>query len=83
MNDNYALNMVERIYSASKINREKSPDDEEKVKEKKKDITNNYKINNLKKMNKINHDKIIKMGEILIQEKDRLFKQSKKVQNII
>ncbi len=83
LNDNYALNMVERIYSANKINREKSPDDEEKVKEKKKDITNNYKINNLKKMNKINHDKIIKMGEILIQEKDRLFKQSKKVQNII
>lgn len=83
LNDNYALNMVERIYSASKINREKSPDDEEKVKEKKKDITNNYKINNLKKMNKINHDKIIKMGEVLIQEKDRLFKQSKKVQNII
>ena len=83
LNDNYALNMVERIYSANKINREKSPDDEEKVKEKKKDITNNYKINNLKKMNKINHDKIIKMGEVLIQEKDRLFKQSKKVQNII
>lgn len=83
LNDHYALTMVERIYSASKINREKSPDDEEKVKEKKKDITNNYKIVNLKKMNKINHDKIIKMGEVLIQEKDRLFKQRKKVQNII
>ena len=82
LNDHYALTMVERLYSASKIDREKSPDDEEKMKEKK-DITNNYKIVNLKKMNKINHDKIIKMGEVLIQEKDRLFKQNKKIQNII
>lgn len=82
LNDHYALTMVERLYSPSKINREKSPDDEEKLKEKK-DITENYKIVNLKKMNKNNHDKIIKMGEVLIQEKDRIFKQSKKVQNII
>ena len=78
----YALTMVERLYSASKIDREKSPEDEEKVKEKK-GIANNYKIVNLIKMNKINHDKIIKMGEVLIQGKDRLFKQNKKIQNII
>ena len=49
----------------------------------KKGIANNYKIVNLIKMNKINHDKIIKMGEVLIQGKDRLFKQNKKIQNII
>lgn len=83
LNDHYALTMVERLYSASKINKEKSPEDEEKLKEKTKDITNNYKIINLKKMNKNNHDKIIKIGEVLIQEKDRLFKQSKKIQSII
>ena len=82
LNDHYALTMVERLYSASKIDREKSPEDEEKVKEKK-GIANNYKIVNLIKMNKINHDKIIKMGEVLIQGKDRLFKQNKKIQNII
>jgi hypothetical protein len=82
LNDHYALTMVERLYNSSKIYREKSPEDEEKLKEKK-DITNNYKIVNLKKMNKINHDKIIKMGEVLIKEKDRLFKQNKKVQNIL
>lgn len=72
MKDEYALRMVERLFSAHKINKEKVPDikdfirDDREKKHKKKIIT-------LRKKTKFNHDKIVKMGIFLSKEKDKFF----------
>jgi hypothetical protein len=77
MKDDYALQMVERLYSAHKISREKAPELKDVVKEDR-EIKHKKKIIVLRKKTKFNHEKIIKMGVFLTMEKDKLFKKHKK-----
>lgn len=75
MKDDYALEMVDRLYSAHKINKEKAPEIKEVVRE---DRENKHKkkIIALRKKTKFNHDKIIKMGFFLSMEKDKFFQKN-------
>ena len=72
INDDYALQLVERLFSAHKISKEKPPELKEVFKEDK-EIKHKKKINTLRKKAKYNHDKIIRMGFFLAKEKDRFF----------
>ena len=72
MKDEYALKMVERLYSAHKINREKVPEIKEVVKEDRENKQKN-KIITLRKKAKFNHEKILKMGLFLTKEKEKFF----------
>ena len=78
MKDDYALEMVERLYSAHKISREKAPEIKEDIKEDK-EIKNKKKVITLRKKTKSNHEKIVKMGLFLAMEKDKFFKNHKKL----
>ena len=72
MKDEYALKMVERLYSAHKINREKVPEIKEVIKEDRENKQKN-KIITLRKKAKFNHEKILKMGLFLTKEKEKFF----------
>lgn len=78
MKDDYALEMVERLYSAHKINREKAPEIKEVIKEDR-EIKHKKKVITLRKKTKSNHEKIVKMGLFLTMEKDKFFKNHKKL----
>ena len=75
--DDYALELVERLFSAHKISKEKSPKIKEVVKEER-EKKYKKKINDLRKKTKFNNDKIIRMGIFLTKEKDRFFAINKK-----
>ena len=77
MKDDYALQLVERLFSADKISKEKPPDVRETIKEER-ERKENKKIITLRKKTKFNHEKIIKMGISLTKEKDRFFQKNKK-----
>ena len=77
MKDDYALQMVERLYSAHKISKEKPPDIKETVKEDR-EQKHIKKLIALRKKTKFNHEKIVKMGFFLTKEKDKFFKKNKK-----
>ena len=77
MKDDYALQLVERLFSADKISKEKPPDVRETIKEER-ERTENKKIITLRKKTKFNHERIIKMGISLTKEKDRFFQKNKK-----
>lgn len=80
MNDEYALRMVERLYSANKIRKQKEPDVDTMSLREKEELKNKKKIITLRKQAKINHEKIIKMGISLTKEKDKFYKKNKKAQ---
>ena len=77
MKDDYALQLVERLFSADKISKEKPPDVRETIKEER-ERKENKKIITLRKKTKFNHERIIKMGISLTKEKDRFFQKNKK-----
>ena len=76
MKDDYALQMVERLFSAHKISKEKPPEIRETIKEER-EKKHHKKIITLRKKTKFNHERIIKMGISLTKEKDRFFKKIK------
>ena len=78
MKDEFALQMVERLYSAHKISREKAPELKEVLKEER-EKKHKKKIISLRKKTKDNHEKIVKMGFFLSLEKDKFFLNNKKV----
>lgn len=78
MKDDYALQMVERLFSAHKISKEKPPDIRETIKEER-EKKENKQIITLRKKAKFNHERIIKMGISLTKEKDRFFQKNQKI----
>lgn len=78
MKDDYALQLVERLFSAHKINKEKPPEVRETIKEER-ERKEKKQIITLRKKAKFNHERIIKMGISLTKEKDRFFQKNQKI----
>ena len=78
INDDYALEMVDRLFSKDKIKRQRMPEIKETVKEIK-EAKEHKNINVVRNRAKNNHDKIIRMGFYLEREKEKfLIKNNKK-----
>ena len=61
MRDEYALEMVDKLFSRDQLSRNKMPGLKETVKERR-EIREHRFVNILRNRAKINHDKIIRMG---------------------
>ena len=78
ISDDYALEMVDRLFSKDKIKRQRMPEIKETVKEIK-EAKEHKNINVVRNRAKNNHDKIIRMGFYLEREKEKfLIKNNKK-----
>ena len=77
MRDEYALEMVDKLFSRDQLSRNKMPGLKETVKERR-EMREHRFVNILRNRAKINHDKIIRMGFYLAKEKEKFYLKNKK-----
>ena len=77
MRDEYALEMVDKLFSRNQLSRNKMPGLKETVKERR-EMREHRFVNILRNRAKINHDKIIRMGFYLAKEKEKFYLKNKK-----
>ena len=77
MRDEYALEMVDKLFSRDQLSRNKMPGLKETVKERR-EMRDHRFVNILRNRAKINHDKIIRMGFYLAKEKEKFYLKNKK-----
>ena len=77
MRDEYALEMVDKLFSRDQLSRNKMPGLKETVKERR-EMREHRFVNILRNRAKINHDKIFRMGFYLAKEKKKFYLKNKK-----
>ena len=77
MRDEYALEMVDKLFARNQLSRNKMPGLKETVKERR-EMREHRFVNILRNRAKINHDKIIRMGFYLAKEKEKFYLKNKK-----
>ena len=77
MRDEYALEMVDKLFSRDQLSRNKMPGLKETVKERR-EMREHRFVNILRNRAKINHDKIIRTGFYLAKEKEKFYLKNKK-----
>ena len=78
--DEYALEMVDKLFSRNQLSRHKMPGLKETVKERR-EMREHRFVNILRNRAKNNHDKIIRMGFYLAKEKEKFFIKNNKKHN--